>query len=248
MHRRGPKTSAHHRRFASIGQAASLADGPLLWPAPAPARCLRARPRRAAETASAHCMGTCAPSKSRAPAWRSSASRPRLVRVSSTARRCESLYVRAMSSVLAWPSASATDTLRRESGPVDRSRTRRAAGRAHGTPCCALLRRGIAPRGRSHRARSWGPVNPRPRTVRTTLPGPQTALNGESRALPGFAPGCVRATAPVRWAIPLRNSPGDGHVAVVLAACCGEHGDGGRRDSRDRSHGLCDSICLHDLR
>ncbi len=79
MHRRGPKTSAHHRRFASIGQAASLADGPLLWPAPAPDRCLRARPRRAAETASAHCMGTCAPSKSRTPAWRSSASRPRLV-------------------------------------------------------------------------------------------------------------------------------------------------------------------------
>ena len=142
--------------------------------------------------------------------------RPRLVRVSSTARRCESLYLRAMSSVLAWPSASATDTLRRESGPVDRSRTRRAAGRAHGTPCCALLRRGIAPRGRSHRPRSWGPPNPRPRTGRTTLPGPQTALNGESRVLPGFAPGCVRATAPVRWAIPLRNSPGDGHVAVVL--------------------------------
>ncbi len=121
-------------------------------------------------------------------------------------------------------------------------------GRAHGTSCCALPYRGIAPRDRPHRPRSWGPADPRPTRHRPTPGGSQALLGGKVRDLPAAAPACHRSPDAAGRAIPPRISAGDGEVAVVLAAWCGEHGAGARRDSRDRSHEVCITIGLHDLR
>ena len=131
-------------------------------------------------------------------------------------------------------------------GPAPGAGTRR--GRAHGTSCCALPYRGIAPRDRPRRPRSWGPADPRPTRHQPTNGGSQARLNGKVRDLPAAAPVCHRSPDAAGRAIPPRISAGDGEVAVVLAAWCGEHGTGERRNSRDRSHEVCITIGLHDLR
>ncbi len=132
------------------------------------------------------------------------------------------------------------------SGPGPGAGTRR--GRAHGTSCCALPYRGIAPRDRPHRPRSWGPADPRPTRHRPTTGGSQALLGGKVRDLPAPAPACHRSPDAAGRAIPPRISAGNGEVPVVLAAWCGEHGAGERRDSRDRSHEVGITIGLHDLR
>lgn len=162
------------------------------------------------------------------------------------ARRRESLYVRAMCSVLASASVAASTCSSRQrftesrGGPRQTAFAERRVARFHG--------RGIAPHGRWRRPRSWGPANPR-RAFSWPGPGASHAvLGGKSRVWASFAPGGDRTPDPAGRAISPRISTGDGDVAIVLAARCGEHGAGRRRENRDRSHGVCDTICLHDLR
>lgn len=164
------------------------------------------------------------------------------------ARRRESLYVRATCSVLASASVAASRG-RGGSGPSDHAGTfRRAEPRGPNAVLGALMAgdRSRRPTAPAVFLGAGEPAQGDPGVAVCGLPrgpGPEIAGLG-----PASLPGCEPAAGAARWAIPPRISTGGGDVAIVLAARCGEHGAGRRRENRDRSHGVCDTIRLHDLR
>lgn len=255
MHQRAPKTCVHHRRFAPVGQAASLAAGPR-YIVRATLRASHRCPRRLDVDAwAAKSVSNCATNSgwSAGPPGHGRATELAPVRAT-MAGRLVCAGDRVFASASSWRTVSDGAAMPGSArlmpatvpGHGGGAGTRR--GRARGTPCSALPSRGIAPRDRPDRPRSWGPADPRPTGRRPTTAGSQALLGGKVRHLPARAPACDRSPDAAGRAIPPRISVDDGEVAVVLAAWCGEHGAGERRDSRDRSHGLCITIGLHDLR